>query len=158
MSASTFDFPDHCGPQLVPASAWNSNLRAVLSAARWRDFRQAVFAKHGPTCAFCGARPKSLDCHEIWSYSIESDATAGRQSLVKVLPLCKSCHMVCHIGFWSLQGKFDVALAHMMRVRKINRTAALAEITAANAVFEHLSRFDWILDIESAKAYVERVG
>lgn len=125
-----------------------------MSADRWRSFREAVFAKHGRTCAFCGAKPKSLDCHEIWSYSIEHGATTGRQSLVKVLPLCKRCHMVCHIGFWSLQGKFDEAISHMMRVRKISRSDAMAEITAANAQFEQLSRFEWVLDIESAKGYI----
>ena len=153
MSASIFEYPDHCGPQLVPASAWNANLRAIMSAAEWKKFRQLVFAKHGTACAFCEARPKSLDCHEIWRYSIESGAVVGQQQLIKVLPLCKQCHMVCHIGFWSIQGKFEQVLAHMMRTRKLSRAAALLEVSSANSVFEKLSGFEWILDVEHANDY-----
>jgi len=153
MSENTFEFVDQCGPQLVPASAWNANLRAIMSATEWKKFRQLVIAKHGTSCAFCNAKPKSLDCHEIWRYSIKDGETVGQQTLVKVLPLCKQCHMVCHIGFWSIQGKFEQVLAHMMRTRKLSRVLALAEISAANLVFEKLSRFEWILDVKSAGDY-----
>ena len=153
MSANIFDFLDHCGPQLVPSSAWNSNLRAILSAAEWRDLRERVFAKHGKQCAYCGSRPRSLDCHEIWSYYIEDGQAAGRQSLVKIQPLCKACHMVCHIGFWSMQGKYDQVLAHMIRVRGISHSAATDEIDAAFTTFDLLSRFEWILDIGAVSFY-----
>ena len=153
MSENIFEFADHCAPQLVPASAWSSNLRAIMTDAKWREFRELVFIKHGKICAFCGASPKSLDCHEIWKY-VQSDKFAGIQSLVKVLPLCKPCHMVCHIGFWSLKGKFEQVLAHMMRVRKISRGYALAEISAANELFEKLSSVEWELDVSAAETYI----
>lgn len=152
MSENIFEFPEHCGPQLVPASAWNSNLRAVFTAVQWRNFRQQVLAKHGHICAFCNSKPKSLDCHEIWRYK-KIDHAHGIQSLVKVLPLCKKCHMVCHIGFWSLKGKFQETVAHMMRVRKIDRTAVNAELSEAQRIFDDLSNIEWSLDITAVEDY-----
>lgn len=154
MSVNTYDYADHCGPQLVPSSAWNSNLRAILSKKEWQSLRLRVFQKHGSTCMYCGAKPKSLDCHEIWSYSIEEGQSCGKQTLVKIAPLCKACHMVCHIGFWSMQGKYDQALAHMMRVRKIDKTSASQEIAAAFDNFDQMSRFEWILDIGAVNLYI----
>lgn len=155
MSASIYEYADHCGPQLVPSSAWNSNLRAILSASEWKALRERVFAKHGKQCGYCRARPRSLDCHEIWSYSIEAGSSSGKQSLVKIQPLCRSCHMVCHIGFWSMQGKYDQVLAHMMRVRKLSKTAAALEVEQAFSTFDALSKFEWILDIGAVSLYID---
>lgn len=155
MSVNTYEYADHCGPQLVPSSAWNSNLRTILSAAGWRKLREKVLSKHGTNCSYCGSTPRSLDCHEIWSYAIEDGASTGKQKLVKILPLCKACHMVCHIGFWSMQGKHDQVVAHMMRIRKISKNEATAEISAAFQVFDKLSRFEWALDIEAVSFYLD---
>ena len=62
--------------------------------------------------------------------------------------------MVCHIGFWSLKGKFEEALAHMMRVRKIDRQTANAELSDAQDVFDELSKIEWSLDIASVADYL----
>lgn len=125
-----------------------------MSPAEWQAVRLAVFKKHGKSCAFCKKTPKSLDCHEIWSYSIEDGSSIGKQRLIKILPLCKACHMVCHIGFWSLQGKYEQALQHMARTRRISKAAASAEIAEAFQVFEHLSRFEWELEVGAVSSYI----
>jgi len=157
MYASTFDFPEHCGPQLVPSSAFSQNLRAVLSASEWKKFREAVFKKHGMVCSFCGSKPKSLDCHEIWQYQTPiARGEMGRQVLIKVLPLCKSCHQVCHIGFWSLKGNTDHIVAHMCKVRKITKEEAKKEVASAFSLHSKLSEFEYILDIAAASSYITK--
>jgi hypothetical protein len=154
MSENTYEFPDHCAPQLVPASAFNQNLRAILTKKQWQDFRQKVFIRHGKVCAYCGACPKKLDCHEIWKYQTFPDTENGNQILVKVLPLCTKCHQVCHIGFWSTQGPTDEITKHMAKVRKISVADAKAEIAAAFSLHNHLSAYYWILDVSAAKQYI----
>lgn len=152
MSESTYEFKEHCAPQLVPSSAFNQNLRAIMSATQWKKFRQLVFAKHGLRCQFCNAMPKSLDCHEIWRYKIDTDIAI--QELTAVYPLCKRCHQVCHIGFWQLQGPVDHIIAHMAKVRKISLQQAKKEIADAFVLHNHLSSFEWSLDISAADSYI----
>jgi hypothetical protein len=158
MSASIYNFPRHCGPQLVPASAFNQNLRAILSKKNWQDFRQACLAKHGAVCAFCAAKPKSLDCHEIWQYEVDEVDGICVQRLMEVLPLCKKCHQVCHIGFWSLKGPIEPIISHMAKVRKIAYSAAQAEIGAAFQTHSKLSDYNFILNIEAAANYITKLG
>ena len=148
MPANIYKYPDYLAPQLVPSTAWGSNLRAILTASDWQKVRLTVFEKYGKVCTFCGSKPKSLDCHEIWQYV--KDSEDAKQLLVAVKPLCKSCHAVCHIGFWSLKGPehFDRYKKHMCKVRKISDAEATKEIGAAFKQHAEMSKVEWHLDVD----------
>lgn len=154
MSENIYEFPDHCAPQLIPSSAFNQNLRAILTKKQWQKFRQKVFEVHGKFCAYCGAAPQKLDCHEIWKYQAFPEAKVGNQILVKVLPLCTKCHQVCHIGFWSLQGPTDAILKHMAKVRKISISEAKLEVSQSFTLHAQLSDYYWMLDVSAAQQYI----
>ena len=146
MHANTYKYPDFVAPQLVPSTAWGSNLRAVLTPNERKKVRLLIFKKHGEKCWFCKSKPKVLDCHEVWSYTY---GTPNIQSLENIIPLCKSCHAVCHIGFWSLKGPeyFDKYSKHLAKVRKITLDLAHKEISNAFKIHEQMSQVEWELDI-----------
>jgi hypothetical protein len=126
--------------QLVPSSCWYSNVRSAVSPSQWKGIRKNVIAHHGCKCFYCGAHPKSLDCHEIWVYD---EGLINCQILADIIPLCKSCHQVCHIGLWSLKGKFDKCIRHYQKVTKKSRVEALADAELAFIEFERRSVLTW---------------
>ena len=54
--------------EIVPSSAWQNNLRSVLTKKMWGDIRKKVYTKYGSKCAICGKVPKKLHAHEVWGY------------------------------------------------------------------------------------------
>lgn len=80
--------------ELVPRPLWNKNLRYILHDKKWKEIRQEVLRIHGQECKICKKQPNKLDCHEVWHY----DDINLVQSLVEIIPLCKQCHLLKHIG------------------------------------------------------------
>lgn len=147
MCESIYKFPPHLHPQLIPSSAWGQNIRQVTTSAEWKKIREAVFAKWGKVCRYCGRVPKSLDCHEIWEWHIRAEGNF--QILADIYPLCKMCHKVCHIGLWSLNGEYKKALDHMAKVRGISSQQAEQEVSAAFVLHDQLSQLQWTMDLGS---------
>ncbi|MDF1534223.1 MAG: hypothetical protein P1P69_06945 [Methanosarcinaceae archaeon] len=52
---------------LVPSTAWYSNLRTNISKNKWDKIRKQSYADANHKCAICGADGR-LNCHEIWEY------------------------------------------------------------------------------------------
>lgn len=140
------------GPQLVPASCWYSNVRTSVPKSIWAKIRKAVFVKHGNRCWYCNANPKSLDCHEIWGYS--EDTQQNAQILIDIVPLCKMCHMVCHFGMAGILGKQNQAAKHMARIRNITLAQVGKEIEEAQVDFDRKSNLQWELDLTKLKEFL----
>lgn len=155
MSENIFKYPDHCGPQLIPSTAFGSNVRALVSNKEWKSIRLEVLAKQGNYCKFCNATPSTLDCHEIWSYTWKTGETTGLQSLEDIYPLCKNCHGICHIGFWSLKGSVDHLERHMAKVRRMSIPDVKAEIANAFVVHDQLSKLNWELSVLKLSTYLK---
>ena len=52
---------------LVPSTAWYSNLRKKVSQKDWDRIRKQSYADANHKCTICGAEGR-LNCHEIWKY------------------------------------------------------------------------------------------
>jgi hypothetical protein len=90
------------------------SLYSCLTKKAWESVRQSLLQKSQFRCALCGAEEKGLNCHEVWSFSIEDET----RKLIEVLPLCRMCHAVRHMDrprFLELNG-FDKMKEHFMRV------------------------------------------
>jgi hypothetical protein len=85
-----------------------------LTKRAWESVRQSVLHKYQFRCAICGADEKGLNCHEVWSFSIEDET----RKLIEILPLCKMCHAVRHMDRPRFEDKigFDKMKEHFMTV------------------------------------------
>lgn len=150
MSASTdavvlSRYTEHLAIELVPATAWYSNLRSILPPSGWEACKRFVRRRSGDRCEVCGGRgPKwPVECHEIWGYDDENHV----QVLRGLVALCPACHLAKHPGFASTQGKLKETLAHYARVNGVSLRQALADHDEAMGLFEERSRYEWDLDL-----------
>jgi len=152
---STFD-TSGAVPELVPASSWNSNLRAVLPKEDWKKISGNV-CSHG-ICMNCGGRGSAIDpdkksgleAHEEWSYDDKNKV----QKLVRIVALCPDCHLIRHMGFASTKGWSDSVRMHMESVTGMTRTEAINIINKTFDEFEERSRHEWTLDITILPNYL----
>lgn len=129
---------------LVPSSAWFSNLRSELTAAEWDVVRRVAYQAAGYVCEVCGDRgPKHpVECHERWEYN---EATRV-QTLVGTIALCPACHEVTHFGLAQVRGRCAEAKRHLMAVSGWTTEQADVHIAQAFALWARRSAVRWKLD------------
>lgn len=137
--------------ELVPASCWFSNVRAVVTKERWDIIRNRVYNKAWSLCEVCGGigSKHPVECHEIWNY----DDKNLIQKLERMIALCPSCHMVKHIGLAQVHNKSDKAVKHLMKINQIPKKEAERYIASAFAIWQMRSSKTWTLDISHLKEY-----
>ncbi|EQD31721.1 hypothetical protein B2A_13732, partial [mine drainage metagenome] len=52
---------------LVPQTAWFTNVRSAVSRGDWDRLRKHVYVRAGNKCEVCGASGR-LEAHERWEY------------------------------------------------------------------------------------------
>ncbi len=131
--------------ELVPQTAWFSNLRSELSKEWWDKLRKEAYRQAGYQCEICGGRGEKwpVECHEKWAY----DDQKKIQTLLGLVALCPSCHRVKHIGLATMQGKLPEAVDHLMLVNDMTEKEAVQCVGDAIAVNTERSRFEWTMDI-----------
>ena len=131
--------------ELVPAGAWFTNLRSILTTPEWDVIRKKQYKKSGYVCDVCGGKGERwpVECHEIWEYDDENHA----QKLVRFTSLCPACHMVKHIGLAEIRGKYDEALRHLMKINEMSQTDARMYIDGQFDVWRYRSQHEWKIDI-----------
>lgn len=131
--------------ELVPSTAWYSNVRSNVSQAEWDVLRKECYKKAGHVCEICSGRgPKHpVECHEIWEY----DDDACTQTLGGLIALCPSCHSTKHFGFARVSGKEKEAKLHLMKVNGLTEEQADKYIEEVFMIWEERSKYDWTLDI-----------
>lgn len=129
---------------LVPKTAWFSNLRSELTGGEWEMVKQLTFTKAGYACEVCGGRGSQhpVECHERWDYN---EATCV-QTLIGTIALCPSCHQSTHYGLADVRGQGRQALAHLMRVNRWSKDQAECHIKQAFIDWSRRNRMMWILD------------
>lgn len=134
---------------LVPASSWFNNVRAVVTKKQWDAIRTKVASKAYDTCEICGGigSKHPVECHEIWEY----DKETLTQKLIGMIALCPDCHMVKHFGLAEIQGKRNKALKHLMKINKITKEEAEKYIAEQFVVWAKRSKRKWELDISLLK-------
>ena len=131
--------------ELVPKTAWGSNLRTRIPRRRWDELRRAQAAAAGNRCEICGDPRWALECHEVWEYLEEQRV----QRLVRLICLCPFCHQVKHFGRTVSEGKGPRAMAHLMSVNGWTREQADAHVSAAFSLWGERSRHPWDLDLSA---------
>jgi len=139
--------------ELIPSTAWNNNLRTLLGKEKWRNLRAKVIEAWGQNCAICGQSTKRLDCHEVWKFQTHPHTHSHTQSLTDIIPLCKLCHGVKHIGLSELQASqhlrnFELLIAHYMRVNGCSREEFEKDKAQAYKLFEKRSKISWRLALK----------
>lgn len=137
--------------ELVPKTAWYSNVRSIVSKDQWDLIRKQVYDKAYSLCQICGGvGPKHpVEAHEIWSYEKDS----GEQRLEEILALCPDCHQVKHIGLAEVNGKMEEALVHFMKVNEMNRKDSIKYINHQFELWAKRSKLKWALNISELSNY-----
>lgn len=137
--------------ELVPATSWGANVRALLSRSDWDKLRRQVALNAENCCEICGrqGRRHAVECHEVWEY----DDERGVQRLVRLIALCPACHQVKHFGSISMRGQSRAALAQLARVNHWSYEEAERHITCALEVWRRRSTHEWELDLLALRAY-----
>ncbi len=137
--------------ELVPSTSFYNNVRALLTPAQWDIVRKQVYDQAWHVCEICGGKgPKHpVEAHEIWEY----DDKKLVQKLSGMIALCPDCHQVKHIGLAQLNGQFDRALAHLMKVNKLTKPKALAYVKEQFRVWSERSKQTYRLDVKILKNF-----
>lgn len=137
--------------ELVPATAWYSNVRSNVTPSQWDVLRKECYKNAGYKCEICGGKgPKHpVECHEIWEYNDESFT----QTLKGLIALCPKCHSVKHIGRSNAIGKGQEALLHLSKVNGIKEDEAIGYINESFKVWSKRSESNWTLDISFLDSY-----
>lgn len=155
--------------ELVPASMWTKNVRAIIARNTWDALRWSLGATiHKPsfrkgslnlpeppwdipiTCKICGAKEDSLDLHEVWTFDDENMI----QKLVELIPICSSCHMVKHLGRASQLGRYDEAIKHLAHVNQWSIKQAEQYASSAFDIWARRSRYTYTLDFSLLKQWL----
>ncbi len=70
-----------------------------------------------------------------------------------MISLCPNCHMVKHIGYAQVSGKFDQALKHLMKINKFKKLEATKFVSDAFLKWEERSKKEWTVDISHLEEY-----
>lgn len=138
--------------EFVPSSAWQNNLRHILTKKMWDDLRKRVYAKYGGKCAICGKVPKKLHAHEVWEYDDKNHI----QHLKDIIPLCSLCHLVKHPGFASINesrggAPMVAVIAHFCLVNKVGREMFQKHYEEELGKWNERSRYEWMIDLTRYK-------
>ena len=135
--------------ELIPSTAWGSNLREILPRSEWDKLRKGRYKIAEFCCEICGKYGFDqgfswpVECHEVWDF----DEDKGIQKLVRLIALCPLCHQVKHFGRTELMGDADRAVMHLMHVNRWSRQDALKHIKEAAEAWERRSAMKWTLDV-----------
>lgn len=130
---------------LVPETAWYSNLRSLLSAQEWDALRKAVYARAENKCECCGGKGQRhpVEAHERWSY----DEKTGVQTLADVVAFCPPCHEASHIGLAEERGNLQTAAARIMDMNGWSRRETQEHLTESKDEWLRRSDIEWRTDV-----------
>ncbi|SRR5579875_1956833 len=143
--------------ELVPSTAWYSNMRKVMSQAAWDALRKQVYAHHHHRCGICGQTNTRLECHEIWTYDDEK----YMQKLIGFIALCSLCHHVKHIGLagmFAQEGRldYDRLIAHYCKVNECSPDDFYRDRETAFAQWRVRSQHPWQTDLSRFEHLIMR--
>lgn len=141
---------------LVPSSAWFSNLRSELKKEEWDVVRKKAYAAADHVCQACGKQGHRhpVECHERWAYNEQT----GVQTLVGLVALCPRCHGATHYGHAQIAGREEVARAQFRKVRGWTDEELDAHISQAFADFKRRSAMQWTLDARWLLSYTDELS
>lgn len=140
--------------ELVPRSAWYTNVRSNVTRLQWDNIRMDCYAKAGFKCEICDQKRDSkhtLEAHEEFTY----DDVLHTQTLTKVIALCNKCHTAKHPGLAQIKGKMEVVYAQLEKVNGMDYDQINAYLDACFALWKLRSKHEWKLDISLIDSYLK---
>lgn len=142
--------------ELVPQTAWYTNVRSNVSKSEWNRLRKKVYAQAGHRCEICSGKGDKwpVECHEIWEY----DDDYHVQRLDRLIALCPACHKVKHMGRTEVVCSSDEVKQireHLANVNGWTYEEAMGYINKCFFIWKLRSQYQWKLDIDALKQYDE---
>jgi 5-methylcytosine-specific restriction endonuclease McrA len=140
--------------ELVPKTCWYSNVRSEVSAQTWDLLKKRVYQQANYRCEICGGKGDKhpVECHEIWDYDDEQRV----QTLKGLTALCPACHECKHIGYATVQGRGEIATAHITKVNDWSPAQAEIYIKKCFEIWQARSLIEWTLDISYLDSILTR--
>ena len=138
--------------ELVPKTAWFTNLRSRLPKAQWDVVRKKCYAKANYRCEICGGKGTKhpVECHEKWNFG------DGKITLIGLIALCPSCHECKHPGLAGIRGRGEHVIKHLMKINEITRQEAEDMLSKAFKTYHEMSKTpSWEIDFSYLKGYLE---
>ena len=133
---------------LIPRSCWFTNVRYCIKKKDWDILRKTIYQRVDYKCECCGIDCKKekiqIEAHERWDYNY----TYKIQKLVRLIALCKNCHMATHYGFAKISGKEKEAFNHLLKVKGCNVKELNEHINLAYTLWTERNQYDWTLNLE----------
>ncbi|MHB1702352.1 MAG: hypothetical protein ACYCSN_19910 [Acidobacteriaceae bacterium] len=127
---------------LIPSSAWFANLRAMMPLSQWKALSAYVRRRHHDCCEMCGS-DKRLEAHERWSF----DEKTQVQKLMRIMCLCKMCHLSVHIGVASQLGFREEVENHIFSMTGWGKNDLAKHLADSRDAWKALSRISWKQDV-----------
>lgn len=143
--------------ELVPQTAWYTNVRSNVSQEEWDVIRKQCYRLADNKCEICGdtsqnqGKPYHLECHEIWDY----DDDKKIQKLTRLIGLCNHCHTVKHPGLANKQGRSDIVYQQLIKVNGMSESEAEDYLNESFNVWSERSQHKWELDITYLQEYLK---
>ena len=116
--------------ELVPSTAWYSNVRSNVSKEEWDKIRKKSYSKANHKCEICG----DVGTNQGVKHNVE-------------------CHKTKHAGLASIKGETPIVINQLMKVNEITETEAIAYMQEAFRIHANRSQFQWKLDISYLDEY-----
>lgn len=140
--------------ELVPSSAWYTNVRSSVTPAEWNLIRLITYKKAHYHCEICGGQGtrQLVDCHEKWLYDDEKKI----QQLISMIALCPSCHEVKHRGFANMRGRGEIADAHLANINGWSPEITSAYVKLSFFQWRIRSGYHWQLELDHLNQFKTR--
>lgn len=142
--------------ELVPSTSWYNNLRKVLNTKEWEKCKSYAKKQSNNRCYICGGVGTKwpVECHEEWEY----DESKGIQKLKSINSLCPDCHMVKHIGLAQIQGNFEKAIKHFMKINDMDFVSSMNYLQEVKEIWNKRNKQKWNLDLKYIKKINKELG
>jgi hypothetical protein len=129
---------------LIPDSAWFSNLRTELEPAEWDHIRKTVYRQAGHRCQICGGKGSThpVEAHERWLFDEQREI----QLLSRIVALCPLCHLCSHFGLARVSDREVEARAWIRKINGWDEAKLEAHLVDSFAAWKRRSRIRWALD------------
>ena len=138
-------------PDLIPITSWGSSLSNLLVKPSWDSIRHPMIQWAGG-CQICiAAQSSSLDCHEVWAYSMPPpkapEGTVGVQRLLALAVLCSDCHSMFHLGRARIIGTFPTVKRRLMDFNGWTEPDYMHYADQQNKLGVARAKWHWALDV-----------
>lgn len=143
--------------ELVPETAWYTNVRSNVSRSGWDKLRKECYRRADHKCEICASNGLvqgfkwPVECHEIWEYDDEMHI----QKLIGLISLCPLCHKVKHPGLAGMRGESHLVIQQLMHVNKMTKYDATRYVSDSFRIFEQRSQHNWLCDISYLDNYLK---